>query len=327
MALLINNATPAGTDAPSTIDDIIRAFKTAVQDIFGLPDNTTISAAVMSVDSGGLQYIAFTDETADAAAAGRLQRNGAALTFHDGTAARTLVNTATAQTLTTKTLTSPIVGTQITLDQSTADYTLTWADPSAGRAISIPDPGGTDVFVFRDMTQTLINKTLTAPVLGGSITGTYTLAGTPTITSPAISGPTLSGTVAGTPTWASTQTLPALTISGNGAITPAAVSGTPAQHALYRENVVKAWGAIDATPAITDSFNLTSVADGGDGQVTITFDRDFAGTAYVAVGSSTGTGNIVSFTNYAAGSVLGVIANDAGVVGDAPLNFIAIGDQ
>ncbi len=60
--------------------------------------------------------------------------------------------------------------------------------------------------------QTLTNKTLTAPVLGGSITGTYTLAGTPTITAPILSGsvtgtytlagtPTLSGTFAGTPTY------------------------------------------------------------------------------------------------------------------------------
>lgn len=42
-------------------------------------------------------------------------------------------------------------------------------------------------------TQTLTNKTLTAPVLGGSITGTYTLAGTPTISSPTITSPTMSG--------------------------------------------------------------------------------------------------------------------------------------
>jgi len=36
--------------------------------------------------------------------------------------------------------------------------------------------------------QTLTNKTLTAPVLSGTVTGTYTLAGTPTITSPLING-------------------------------------------------------------------------------------------------------------------------------------------
>lgn len=40
-------------------------------------------------------------------------------------------------------------------------------------------------------TATLTNKTLTAPVLSGSVTGTYTLAGTPTVTSPTITGATM----------------------------------------------------------------------------------------------------------------------------------------
>ena len=39
---------------------------------------------------------------------------------------------------------------------------------------------------------------ITAPVLAGSITGTYTLAGTPTITNPTINAATLTGTVAST---------------------------------------------------------------------------------------------------------------------------------
>jgi len=46
-------------------------------------------------------------------------------------------------------------------------------------------------FVTLDNTETLTNKTLTAPVLSGSATGTYTLAGTPTITSPTITGATI----------------------------------------------------------------------------------------------------------------------------------------
>lgn len=41
--------------------------------------------------------------------------------------------------------------------------------------------------------ETFTNKTITAPVLSGSVTGTYTLAGTPTISSPVLSG-TTSGT-------------------------------------------------------------------------------------------------------------------------------------
>jgi hypothetical protein len=70
-----------------------------------------------------------------------------------------------AQILVAKTLTSPIMGTSVVLDQTTEDYTVTWDDPAAARAISIPDPLGTDVFVFRDMIQTLLAKTLTDPII------------------------------------------------------------------------------------------------------------------------------------------------------------------
>ena len=75
---------------------------------------------------------------------------------------------------------SEYLRTSLVLGQTTANYTLTWADPAAARAISIADPGGTDVFTFNAATQTLTNKTLTAPVLSGTVTGTYTLGGTPT---------------------------------------------------------------------------------------------------------------------------------------------------
>lgn len=78
-----------------------------------------------------------------------------------------IVGTTDTQTLTNKTLTSPIVGTQITLDQTTADYTITWADPAAGRALSINDPGAAAAFVFDVATQTLTNKTLTSPDING----------------------------------------------------------------------------------------------------------------------------------------------------------------
>lgn len=70
-----------------------------------------------------------------------------------------------AQTFVSKTFTSPIFGTSVVLDQTTEDYTVTWADPAAARAISIVDPGGTDVFVWRDFAQTLLAKTLTNPII------------------------------------------------------------------------------------------------------------------------------------------------------------------
>lgn len=56
----------------------------------------------------------------------------------------------------------------------------------------------THIIVDTDTVQTVENKTLTdctitAPVLSGTVTGTYTLGGTPTISAPTITGPTVTG--------------------------------------------------------------------------------------------------------------------------------------
>jgi hypothetical protein len=53
----------------------------------------------------------------------------------------TIVTLAASQTLTNKTLTSPHIGSSLVLDQSTANYTLTWANPAAARALRIQDMG------------------------------------------------------------------------------------------------------------------------------------------------------------------------------------------
>lgn len=78
--------------------------------------------------------------------------------------------------------------------------------------------GTTDVQVVdASSVQTLTNKTLTAPVLGGSVTGTYTLAGTPTVSSPSITAPTISGagtiSLTGASTILTSQTITAASIS------------------------------------------------------------------------------------------------------------------
>jgi len=75
--------------------------------------------------------------------------------------------------------------------------------------------------VLEDQIQTLTLKTLTAPVLSGTATGTYTLGGTPTITAPA-----LSGTVTGTYTMGGTPTIASPTFSGTTTGTYT-ISGTP----------------------------------------------------------------------------------------------------
>ena len=64
---------------------------------------------------------------------------------------------------------------------------ITIAAPAVAGSGTLTLPVATDTLAGIAATQTLTNKTLTAPVLSGSLTGTYTLAGTPTISSPSIS--------------------------------------------------------------------------------------------------------------------------------------------
>src|SRR3990167_3603154 len=115
MALLINQASPAGSDSPTLGDDQIRAFKLAVQDIFGLPDNTTITNALMAANSTGLQYVKFNDQSGSPASSGRLAQNSTNLEFHDGTAARIIANATNTLTMSAKTLSAPTLTGAITI--------------------------------------------------------------------------------------------------------------------------------------------------------------------------------------------------------------------
>jgi hypothetical protein len=92
-----------------------------------------------------------------------------------------VVGDTTTQTLTNKTLTSPVV-TSLTLNDGSIVFegatanafetTLTVVDPTADRTVTIPD--ATTTLVGTDTTQTLTNKSLTSP----TITGTGAIAGT-----------------------------------------------------------------------------------------------------------------------------------------------------
>lgn len=76
----------------------------------------------------------------------------------------TIVGTASTQTLTNKTLTTPILTTpKITGGSFT--YNITGGSLAADRTINLPVATGTDTVVFANTSQTLINKTLTSPVI------------------------------------------------------------------------------------------------------------------------------------------------------------------
>jgi hypothetical protein len=118
--------------------------------------NKTITSGVLAT-SLILEQVTddFTISWADPAAA-------RTLSIADPLGNDTFVFEAAAQTLSSKTLTSPIIGTSIVLDQATADYTVVFSDPAAARQLTIGDPAGDDDFVFEDMAQTLTSKIMDA---------------------------------------------------------------------------------------------------------------------------------------------------------------------
>lgn len=78
----------------------------------------------------------------------------------------TLVAVALAQTLTNKTLTSPVLTTpQINDTSADHQYVFAVSELTADRTVTLPLLTGNDTFVFAAFTQTLTNKTLTAPTI------------------------------------------------------------------------------------------------------------------------------------------------------------------
>lgn len=119
-------------------------------------------------------------------------------------------------------------------------------------------------------------------------------------------------------------------------IVPPPVNGTPNQHALFRENVIKGWIQITVTtgtPSIADSFNVTSITDNGAGDFTITWDRDFASAAYAVAGMQRTTASnnmhVEMIADPTAGATrIGVIAATTDTLTDPGFcTCIAIGDQ
>ena len=95
------------------------------------------------------------------------------------TTADTIVGRATTDTLTNKTLHNPVVTGTLNVTSSIVyegatdndfETTLTVTDPTGDRTITLPDVSGTVSLI--GASETLTNKTLTSPVLNGTLSGT-----------------------------------------------------------------------------------------------------------------------------------------------------------
>ena len=131
-------------------------------------------------------------------------------------------------TLTNKTLTSPVLTTP-QLNDTSADhqYITAVSELTADRTVTMPLLTGNDEFTFNAHAQTLTNKTLTAPVINGAITGDAIATGTTIatgtanddiVTSKALADATVgklgAAWVSWTPTWSG-----AVTAIGNATVT------------------------------------------------------------------------------------------------------------
>lgn len=136
----------------------------------GIQSNTAYTTTLQAASSTANRLITFPD------ASGVLVMEDTTQTLTNKTLTSPAINTPTiiggtisGAAISGSTHTSPTFQTSIILDQTTADYTITWADPSAPRAYSIIDSGqSSSDFVMNNATQSLTNKTLDFSLNTGS---------------------------------------------------------------------------------------------------------------------------------------------------------------
>jgi hypothetical protein len=175
-----------------------------------------------------------------------------------------VVGTIDTQTLTNKTLVSPILtGTtendsSISFQGATVDAyatTLTVVDPTANRTITLPNTSGT--VVLQDSTDTLTNKTITSPIING----------TPVITGLSSAGMSASSaapknyvdSILGSATAASTSAASAAT-SASSALTSQTAAATSETSAAASATAAATSATSAATQATAATTSATSAA-------------------------------------------------------------------
>ena len=138
-------------------------------------DSDALSALITIKDSDGTGAIIFEGSSIDDFETKLMATNPTSVdkTIQLPDATGTIVLKDTVDTLTNKTLTSPVITTpQINDTSADHQYVIVPGELAADRNINLPVLSDSDTFVFSAVTQTLTNKTLTSPKIGTAINDT-----------------------------------------------------------------------------------------------------------------------------------------------------------
>jgi hypothetical protein len=195
----------------------------------------------IKVDTDNINWTQFTGASLVTAGNG-LSKSGDTLSIDTSIT----VDKTTAQTLTNKTLTSPVIGTGATFNGATTGTTVLAASATASGTLSLP--AATDTLVGKATTDTLTNKTISSGTLTGSLTAAST-SGT--------NGQYLQTTGTGVQWAAATDTTKVAlsTYAATGSILVASAASTPANlaiattsgYVLTSNGTTAAWAAPAAT--------------------------------------------------------------------------------
>ncbi len=132
-------------------DTTIQATAPAAARLYTIPDAGGAASFVMTE---GAQTINGVKTMGSATRFNANIQNSSGNTITLPSSAATLATLALSESLTNKTLPSAILQTQLTLDQTTGDYTITWSNPGATRAYNVYDAGGSADFAMKSGTPT-----------------------------------------------------------------------------------------------------------------------------------------------------------------------------
>lgn len=126
--------------------------------------------------------------------------------------------------------------------------------------------------------------------------------------------------------------LPAATQAEQETATSTTKSVTPGRQ-QFHPSAAKAWLLVGGggTPAVSASYNITSVADNGVGNTTVTIDTDFSSASYCAIAGANQSGTGARIANFDISSATAgalVVADAGGAAADpGAWYFVAYGDQ